>query len=59
MSALYILDDEGRVRPASDTITWAKWFETHPRHVADETVGESRVSTVFLGIDHGFAPANG
>ena len=40
----------------SALIRWAKWFETADRHVADETICGKRVSTVFLGIDHGFDP---
>ena len=31
-------------------MTWAKWFEaTKDRHVADEKIGDVRVSTVFFG----------
>jgi hypothetical protein len=37
-----------------DTIEWAKWFEKAPRHVANTQDRYIRVSTVFLGIDHGF-----
>lgn len=33
---------------------WARQFDLRNRHVADEQVGDARVSTVFLGIDHGF-----
>lgn len=38
-------------------MTWARWNEATARsgigrHVADETAGRVRVSTVFLGIDH-------
>lgn len=36
-------------------LEWAEWFETAKRHVADEYVGDVRISTVFLGIDHGFS----
>jgi hypothetical protein len=52
----YILD--GRQPKAVDLMTWARWFETADRHVADEIVNGYRVSTVFLGIDHGF-PGDG
>jgi hypothetical protein len=37
-------------------LRWAKWFNTADRHVAKETICGKRVSTVFLGIDHGFDP---
>jgi hypothetical protein len=33
---------------------WAKWFGNANRLVASETIGKSRVSTVFLGLDHRF-----
>lgn len=49
----YILDAEGNPVPC-DLLTWAKWFEVAERHVADDVVGPSRVSTVFLGLDHSF-----
>ena len=52
MSDYYILVD-GVAKPC-DLITWAKWFETADREVAKDIVGESEVSTVFLGIDHSF-----
>jgi hypothetical protein len=35
-------------------MTWAEGFEKDNRHVADETIGGVRVSTVFLGLDHSF-----
>ena len=38
----------------ADLITWAEFFESKDRIVAQENVGEVRVSTVFLGIDHNF-----
>ena len=50
MSDKYILDGHKAVR--ADTMTWAKWYETAERHVAQEVRGDVRVSTVFLGLDH-------
>jgi hypothetical protein len=53
VSEHYILD--GHTAVPVDLMTWARWFDSHAkRHVADETVGDARVSTVFLGIDHSF-----
>ena len=52
MGEFYILD--GRDIRKVDIITWAKWFEKTERHVADDFVGDVRVSTVFLGINHNF-----
>jgi hypothetical protein len=36
--------------------TWGAWLETANRHVADDYINDVRVSTVFLGRDHNFAP---
>lgn len=55
MSKFFILDDAGKVQAVPDCLTWARWFETAKRHVAlDDLPGGVRVSTVFLGLDHGF-----
>jgi len=53
MSNKYILDAAGVPKPA-DLMTWAKWFEGNPddRIIAQDQIGEVRVSTVFLGLDH-------
>jgi hypothetical protein len=38
-----------------DLLKWAKWFENAPgRIVKQEQIGEYRVSTVFLGMNHNF-----
>lgn len=50
----YILDDAGNPVPERDVYKWGAWFQTHDRHVAVTHVGKARVSTVFLGFDHGF-----
>lgn len=53
MNDHYILD--GHKTVAVDLMTWAKWFEKKiDRHVADEKIGEARISTVFLGLDYSF-----
>ena len=46
----------GQPVPATDLIEWATWYETSgdERRVADTTVGDARVSTVFLALDHSF-----
>jgi hypothetical protein len=46
----YILDADGEPQPC-DVLTWGAWFETHDKHVADDVVGETRISTVFFGVD--------
>lgn len=51
----YILDERGEPVIELDLLTWAKWYETAERHVALDDLGElGRVSTVFLGFDHGW-----
>jgi hypothetical protein len=58
----YILDKSGNPTPCEDIIAWAKWFEQDPesrRIVARDTFRAADgtdviVSTVFLGLDHGY-----
>jgi len=33
---------------------WAEWFESSDRIVAQTRLGDIFISTVFLGMDHGF-----
>ena len=49
----YILENKVPIAVA-DIVKWAEWFETADRHVAKEDIGDVRVSTVFLGLDHQF-----
>lgn len=53
----YILKD-GKPVLVEDVLEWARWFEgidaRKERHVADETIGNVRISTIFLGLDHSF-----
>lgn len=54
---LYILNENGEPVTEPDTLKWARWFETHDRHVAYDECSRPkkvRISTVFLGIDHSF-----
>lgn len=54
MVEYYVLDEAGVPRPEADITAWARWFETsiEQRRVAWTEIGETHVSTVFLGIDH-------
>jgi hypothetical protein len=52
MSLYYILD--GREPVACDMMTWARWFERADRHVRQTLQGDVTISTVFLGLDHGY-----
>ena len=45
-----------RVVMVSSVLSWAQWFESADRRVAETMVGRVRVSTVFLGINHRFGP---
>lgn len=52
----YILNDEENPIKVDDVVVWAKWFETAhgKRIIAQDSVGDVFVSTVFLGLDHNF-----
>jgi hypothetical protein len=41
--------------PATDLIEWARWLETADRTVRQDQIGEVKVSTVFLGLDHNWS----
>jgi hypothetical protein len=48
---LYILKDKTPVLEP-DVHTWGRWIQKAERHVDDERIGDYRISTVFLGLDH-------
>ena len=51
MNQYYILN--GHETAPVNFDNWVRWFKnTQNRHVADEKVGDVRISTVFLGLDH-------
>ena len=54
MNGRYILDEHGEAVACDDLIQWARWYETADRALAKTEIGESKVSTVFLGVDHSF-----
>lgn len=56
MNGRYILNAQGEPVSEPDLMTWGKWLETNrsTRIVNQEKVGQSTVSTVFLGLDHNF-----
>lgn len=56
-SPYYKLDEAGEPVPCEDILEWASWFaQSHEARVVVKTELPSgtTVSTVFLGIDHGF-----
>lgn len=48
----YILDENRNVIPAADLKSWARWFESADRVVAQNQIGPYWISTVFVGVDH-------
>jgi hypothetical protein len=50
----YILDVEGNPVAEPDLLAWGKWMQTAERSVARDEFQDVLVSTVFLGLDHGF-----
>ena len=50
----YTLDEKWNPVAEPDLMKWARWFNTAKRHIGNETIGDSQISTVFLGVDHGF-----
>ena len=52
---MYTTDAEGNPVPTDDIETYGRFMEDiEGRRVAREDAGDGDVSTVFLGIDHGF-----
>ncbi len=54
MNDKYILTPEGNPIAEPDLMKWATWFEgsRDVRVVKKDTINNSRISTVFLGLDH-------
>lgn len=51
----YTLDAQHKIIPTRDIMVWGRFFETTAgRIVAQDTIGKIKISTVFLGIDHGW-----
>jgi hypothetical protein len=44
----------GVVTPVDDIFVWGRWFETAERRIGSDDVLNFHVSTVFLGLDHGW-----
>ena len=50
----WILNKNRKIKKV-DLMTWAKWFKSsQDRIIGKDIIKGIRVSTVFLGIDHGF-----
>lgn len=50
----YAILEGHEVVPVYDMLTWAKWREANQVHVAIDMLGKCTVSTVFLGLNHGY-----
>jgi hypothetical protein len=51
----YILNEKGEPIPCDDLHKWCMFTEqTKARIVAKTKIGNSEISTVFLGLDHNF-----
>ena len=53
MNGQYILDGK-EPKPIEDLLEWAKAMERQNRVVKQTQIGDVKVSTVFLGLDHSF-----
>lgn len=53
-SGMWIMDDDGATRLARTHEEWRGAWNRN-RRVGDTTIGDVRVSTVFLMIDHGYS----
>ena len=53
MSFYYVLEWK-EPKAIEDAVEWSRWFSENieERRVGETTVGETWVSTVFLGVDH-------
>jgi len=54
MIRYYILDGR-EIKPTADLMEYAEWFENSTARFINQTmIGDIKVSTVFLGLDHSF-----
>jgi hypothetical protein len=53
MSEYYKLNGK-EVVECDNLLDWAKWYETADRIVKKDKIGDAEVSTVFLGLNHGW-----
>ncbi len=58
MNDKYILDEKGNPQPEPDLMKWARWYESQQdlrgRIVKADQIGDSKVSTIFLALDHAY-----
>jgi hypothetical protein len=51
---LFILNERGEPVEERNISRWSDWLATNARTVRIETIGDSTVSTIYLGLDHNF-----
>lgn len=51
----WIRHPDGRLEQTDDPMRFAMFFESDSRRIALDVIGPYQVSTVFLGIDHGYS----
>lgn len=58
MTTKYILNDDGEAVEEPDLMKWARWFEhaDSVRQTHLDTVGDVRISTIFMALDFNFTP---
>jgi hypothetical protein len=51
---IYVLDKNGQPVPERDVLKWGRWMETKERILWHDRVEGVLVSTIFLGVNHGW-----
>lgn len=54
MRKFYMLDEDHNIVVTNDIYEWEKSLDYENRRIAEDFVMGVRISTVFLGIDHGW-----
>jgi hypothetical protein len=56
LNGTYVLNDKHEAVFEEDAAKWSGWMETerNRRRVGETYIGDTRVSTAFLGLDHAF-----
>lgn len=56
-AGMFVLDGH-QVIPCTNILEWGRMMESKDRIVAQEHIGNAFISTVFLGVDHGWGPCS-
>lgn len=56
---MYYILENFKLKKMEDVLEWGRWMENGARQIGDSELDQDvRISTVFLGIDHGFEMKN-